>query len=218
MLFLAMEALTACKTDNKIEVLASKDDFIQNTANYFEQKPPSKTPEIFAPGLISKANEYEFGSILNNDMTEFFYGVYINGKTEIRYSKVLAGKWTKPKVILNDSIYGFNDPFLSPDENRLYFISQWPKNQSQPTNDYDIWYVNRTKNGWSKPVNAGSNINSSHNEYYISFTKTGTLFFSSNKKSDNYDIYSSELIDGEYQSAEKLSDSINTNIMKQRRL
>ncbi|WP_340063311.1 hypothetical protein [Ascidiimonas aurantiaca] len=51
----------------------------QNRA-YLKQTPPSVIPEKFAPNIISKPEEYEFGSVFNKDATEFFYGVAINGK------------------------------------------------------------------------------------------------------------------------------------------
>jgi GH43 family beta-xylosidase len=81
--------------------------------------------------------------------------------------------------------------------------------------DHDIWYVEKERDGWSEPINAGPNINSNKNEYYISFTQTGTMYFSSNKiisseRKNNFDIYSSKSIDGVFQEAIPLGDSINT--------
>lgn len=188
---------------------------IDNKLKYIEQSPPSLTPKIFAPNLISKKNEYEFGSVFNKDATEFFYGVTINGKSEIRYTKLIGNSWSEPITILSHNKWGYNDPFLSPDENKLYFISKRALDGSGNKNDHDIWYVERQENGWSEPINAGPNINSDSNEYYISFTKNGTMYFSSNKEAPenmryNFDIYSSKNIDGEFQKAVKLGDSINT--------
>ncbi len=188
--------------------------FGQTKANtkdkYLKQKLPSTTPEIFAPNLISKKGEYEFGSVFNKNATEFFYGVNVNGKEEIRYSKLQGNKWSSPQTILSHNNYGFNDPFLSPDEQRLYFISQKTLVGHDKKDDYDIWYVNRTANGWSEPINAGTNINSESSEYYISFTKDGTMYFSSNKKENNFNIYTSKDINGRFQEAIQLSNAINT--------
>jgi len=64
-----------------------------------QQKPPSMVPEIFALGFISKTDEYEFGSVFNEDATEFFYGAAVNGKEEIRYTKLIRTYWSKPKTI-----------------------------------------------------------------------------------------------------------------------
>ena len=183
---------------------------VDDHLKYLGQKPPSLNPELFAPGLISKKGEYEFGSVFNRDATEFLYGVAINGKEEIRYSKLVGKKWSKPKVILIHNQYGYNDPFLSPDENRLYFISRRALDGLGKSKDYDIWYVERNNNQWSDPINAGPNINSNGNEYYVSFTNDGTMYFSSNKKGSNFDIYASKYVKGEFQKAIQLSDSINT--------
>ncbi len=178
--------------------------------NYLNQKPPSITPSIFAPNLISKKGEYEFGSVFNKNATEFFYGVNVNGKEEIRYSKLIGDQWSEPRTILSHEKYGYNDPFLSPDEQRLYFISQRTLDGLDKKEDYDIWYVKRLTNGWSAPINAGSNINTNANEYYISFTNSGTMYFSSNKIGNNFDIYTSKFVNGKFQKATPLSDSINT--------
>ncbi|WP_053002410.1 PD40 domain-containing protein [Kordia jejudonensis] len=182
---------------------------------YLGQNPPSETPEVFAPNLISLATEYEFGSVFNADGTEFYYGVDTGNNTEIRYTKLVKNKWSTPKTILSHHKYGFNDPFLSPDENRLYFISRRSLDGKSAKQEYDIWYVEKQGNNWSKPINAGSNINTKNDEYYISFTENGTMYFSSNKRNEanrkqSFDIYSSEFKNGKFQKAVLLSDAINT--------
>lgn len=182
---------------------------------YLKEPPPSLTPRVFAPGLISKQNQSEFGSVFSADGTEFFYGVDINGKAEIRYSRLDQDTWTVPKTIIGHTTYSHNDPMLSPDETRLYYISNMPRN-GEKTSDYDIWYSKREQEGWSKPINAGSNINSPHNEYYISFTSEGTMYFSSNTdaekgKEHDYDIYSSRFENGKFQKSVKLGDAINSD-------
>ncbi|WP_350290117.1 ankyrin repeat domain-containing protein [uncultured Croceitalea sp.] len=181
---------------------------------YMGQKSPGTVSTIFAPNVIS-TEEYEFGSVFNKAGTEFYYGVDVNGKTEIRYSELQGDTWTSPKIILSHKQYGYNDPFLSPDENRLYFISNSAMDGKGEQKDIDIWYVNRTGSGWSEPVNAGPNINTSNEEYYISFTKDGTMYFSTDAYSDennrNHDIYYSKFVNGEFQKAIRLDDAINTN-------
>ena len=111
--------------------------------------------------------------------------------------------------------YSFNDPCLSIDEKKLFFISDMPLDGAGEKKDYDIWYIERTGDNWSNPVNAGMEINSEKNEYYISFSKNGTMYFSSNKRAtednkENYDIYASQEKNGKFQQPLKLSDSINT--------
>jgi Tol biopolymer transport system component len=186
----------------------------QPDQKYFHQSLPDETPQVFAPGIVSLENQFEFGAVFSKDRTEFYYGVEIKGKAETRMMKYVNGKWSAPSAVLIHDTYSFNDPFLSIDEQRLYVISDRPLTGTGPKKDYDIWYVERQGPRWSQPVNAGTNINSEKNEYYISFTGNGAMYFSSNKNEgttrNNFDIYTAAFSKGKFQPAVKLSDAINT--------
>ena len=104
---------------------------------------------------------------------------------------------------------------LSNDEQRLYYISDQAMSGEGEQKDIDIWYSEKTKNGWSEPINAGPMINTDAEEYYISFTGSGAMYFASNKgtsKEDyyNHDIYRSAFENGSFQKAVKLPSTINT--------
>jgi Tol biopolymer transport system component len=181
---------------------------------YFHELPPGIIPRVFASGKVSMSDQFEFGSVFSKDHSEFYYGVEINGKAETRMMKFENGAWTAPVTILSHDAYSYNDPFLSPDEKKLFFISDRPLSGSGPKKDYDIWYIERRSGKWSEPINAGRNINSDKNEYYISFSKNGTLYFSSNvadkEGKKNYDIYSSNFLSGGFQPPVKLPFGINS--------
>ena len=183
-------------------------------ARYFNEIPPGTTPKVFAPGKVSRSDQFEFGAVFSKDRSEFYYGVEINGKAETRMMKFENGSWAPPVTILGHDVYSYNDPFLSPDEKKLFFISDCPLNGSGPKKDYDIWYIERRSDKWSEPVNAGKNINSERNEYYISFSKNGTMYFSSNigdkEGKKNYDIYSSDFRSGKFQPSVKLPSGVNS--------
>src|SRR6185436_17425244 len=118
---------------------------------YFNQSSPGTNSQIFAPGIISTDNESEFGSIYSKDGSEFYYAVQSSaGKAELRRMKLTGNTWSKPEVLLGHDTYSYNDPFLSPDEKRLYFISDQPLGGSGPKKDFDIWYVERNGTIWSK--------------------------------------------------------------------
>src|SRR5688500_16010389 len=100
---------------------------------YFNQIPPGTTPAIFAPGKVSTPGQFEFGAVFTKERSEFYYGVEINGKAETRMAKFISknpdgksGSWTSPVAILVHNVYSFNDPFLTPDEKKLFFISDRP--------------------------------------------------------------------------------------------
>ena len=186
-----------------------------SAATYIDGEKPSLVAKKFAPGFISKSNEYEFGSIFSKDATEFYFAVSVKGKGEIRYTYLNKGKWTTPKTIISHAKYGYNDPFLSPDEQRLYYISNMPRDANDTINDIDIWYSIKKGNSWSEPINAGMNINSDKNEYYISFTTSGTMYFASNKNApmngnNDFDIYAASTAKGIFDIPKKLSSAINT--------
>ncbi len=176
---------------------------------YMGQEPPTDKRKVFAPNFIS-TEEYEFGSVFNKAGDEFYYGVDTGHGNEIRFSHLVSGEWTTPKTILVHEKYGYNDPFLSPDEQRLYFISNQAMDGQGNAKDIDIWYVERQGDGWSTPINAGPNINSEKEEYYISFTNSGTMYFSTDKNQSHHDIYYSTFENGAFQEAVKLSGAINT--------
>ncbi len=191
----------------------------QSDAKYFNETPPGTTPAIFAPGKVSRPDQFEFGAIFSKDFSEFYYAVYANGKAETRVMKIDSDhdqkrSWTSPVAILTHDVYSYNDPFLTPDQNRLFFISDRPLDGRGPKKDFDIWYIERRSGKWSEPINAGRNINSDKNEYYISFTKDGKMYFSSNvgdrEGKSNYDIYSSEFRSDGFAPSVKLASNINS--------
>jgi Tol biopolymer transport system component len=192
----------------------------QSFSGYLNQEPPGSTPKLFAPGIVSLEDRYEFGSVFSKDGKEFYYGVEGKNRPHIEYMKWEEGGWGKDgwgkadELLISDK-YGYNDPFLSPDDQRLYFISDQAMDGKGEKKDIDIWYVQREGDGWSEPINAGKEINSPNNEYYISFTKEGTMYYSSNKEAENirsnrFDIYSSPFAKTSFEASTKLGDAINT--------
>ena len=77
-------------------------------------------------------------------------------------------------------------------------------------NDNDIWFVDRTENGWSEPVNLGSIINTEAVEANPVLVKNNNLYFTSNRQDRNPDIYLSRFINGKYIKPENIGDKINT--------
>lgn len=180
---------------------------------YLGQTPPGNIPEMFMSGVISKRDTIEFGSVFSKDGRSFYFATGPSRRHEIQFSQSINGQWTPFEVLLKHPDYGFNDPFLSNDEQRLYFISRKPKDDRDVPLNHDIWYIQKEADGWSEPINAGPQINSDKNEYYISFSEDGSMYFSSNKDTDsdsNFDIYRAQAIEGGWAEPVKLSDAINT--------
>lgn len=189
----------------------------KTNVKYFNQPSPGLTSVIFAPEVVSLPDRFEFGSVFSKNGKEFYYAINQNNKAQILTMKREGNGWSKSEPLVVHDTYSFNDPFLSPDEKRLYFISDMPlSGTGEKKKDFDIWYIERKGNQWSKPIHTGTKINSDKNEYYISFSKDGTLYFSSGRNApesnpDDHDIYMSKNKNGEFQTPEKLGSSVNTS-------
>jgi hypothetical protein len=72
------------------------------------------------PRIISLPDRVEFGSIYSKNGKEFYYAIEINGKAEIRLMKFENNKWSEPVQLMVHNEYSYNDPFLTPDEKRLF--------------------------------------------------------------------------------------------------
>ncbi|MEM9546444.1 MAG: hypothetical protein AAGA77_10760 [Bacteroidota bacterium] len=183
---------------------------------YFAQDLPGKTPAVFAPGVISKPDRYEFGCTISGDGTEFYFGVDNNGKMETHRTVLINGKWSRQENIFPNEPYGYNDPMFTPDEKRLFFISNRPTKSNKNKQDIDIWYIERTNGDWSEPINAGSEINNNLDQYYSSFTADGSLYYGSRMPDEknlgySFDIYKSPFVDGQFTTPIKLPQEINTD-------
>ena len=90
-----------------------------------------------------------------------------------------------------------------------------PKNDTiKNKGDFDIWYVERKniKAPWSKPINAGSKVNSVNNEFYPTLSINNNLYFTmeANTGLGKDDIYYCNWDGKEYAEPVLLSTSINS--------
>ena len=85
-------------------------------------------------------------------------------------------EWQKPEslTIAEDSIVVAH-PSISDDGSTLYFAANLPGGYGQT----DIWKINKKGEGWSEPINLGSNINTAGKEVFPFIHSDGTLYFSS---------------------------------------
>lgn len=70
--------------------------------------------------------------------------------------------------------YGYLHPYFDSSSDKLYFVSDMPGGYG----GYDIYSVEKKNGIWTKPVNAGSNINTEYDEAYP-YVKNNIMFFSS---------------------------------------
>jgi len=121
--------------------------------------------------------------------------------------------WSKPKTVSFTGNYRDLEPAFSHDGKRLYFVSNRPVDSTTiVSKDYDIWYVDKTETGWSKPKNMGSPINTDGHEFYPSLTKNGDIYFTTEREGavGREDIFVSRLKNGAYQEPVSIKGGVNT--------
>ncbi|MEM6569825.1 MAG: serine hydrolase [Planctomycetota bacterium] len=188
-----------------------------NEAAYLGEPAVGLTPEIFAPDVLSLEDRYEYGIAISADGLQIYFGVAGDERAEIRSVEYAEGEWSTDRPVLPDATFSFNDPFLSSDQKRLYFISDAALTGEGRKQDHDIWYVERREKGWSDLIHGGAELNTSFEEYFVSLTDDGTLYFASNRPKPpadswggGFDLYASPSADGSFQSAKRLPAALNT--------
>lgn len=192
-------------------VNAQRDEFPKLTGPYLGQKPPGVTPEVFAPGIISRPDYFEHSAaIFSPDGNE----VYWSGKPigtrffEIKFMKMINGRWTEPQVasFSQKPDVNFHQPSFSPDGKKLYFDT-----------GSDIWVVERQGEGWAEPSKISPKINSAGSGASLhlqTITENGSAYFRKYNPNEPFGkkaiIYISRKIKGNYTEPEILDENINS--------
>ena len=156
----------------------------QNYTDIFESRIDKKS-KWSTPIPVEVINsEFEDGSpCFSSNYKELYFTRCEAGKREkkgcvIMFSRRTGDNWSEPKNlgILPDSMITAH-PAITNDGLILYFVS----NMAGGSGGKDIWIVTRAKegDGWSKPRNAGPDINTAGEELFPFIREEGTLYFSS---------------------------------------
>ena len=106
------------------------------------------------------------------------------------------------------------DPALNHDGSRLFFATRRlrPGESESADKGFDIWFADRTENGWAEEQFLGDIVNSGSSQVYPSVAANGTLYFQA-VRDEGYgkaDIYRSRLSDGRFLPPENLGAAINS--------
>jgi Tol biopolymer transport system component len=171
---------------------------------------PLTEPVLFAEGVVSTP-DYELNSAFMPDgRTVYFTKSTANmAFWTIVVTRFRDGAWTEPEVAPFSGQYSDADPFVSPDGNRLFFISRRPV-PGFTRREPHIWYVERSGTTWSEPRNIAV-LNGEAGEYYPSVAADGTLYFATARPGGlgHRDLYRSRLAGGAYQEPENLGAPLN---------
>lgn len=203
------------------------EDIYESTWNSVQQTWGTSKP---VEGAVN-SKEYDGNSGLSADGNTLF--MYRNSSEEnkkvltptgggdIMYSKVgSTGRWSAPKFVegVNSTTLDYG-AVVTADGKTMYFISNRTGIlQGRGTQGgKDIWKSTLQEDGtWGKPENLGDKINTSGDESSVFIHPNGqTLFFCSEGHNDKsyggFDVFRSELKNGEWTVPENLGYPINTH-------
>ncbi|WP_010665106.1 carboxypeptidase regulatory-like domain-containing protein [Marinilabilia salmonicolor] len=115
----------------------------------------------------------------------------------VHFSRNAEGKWDSPTELpINEPESSSGHPFLTQNGKRLWFTS----NREGGFGGSDIWYADRSSDGWHNPVNAGKEINTEGNEMFPFEDNNGILYFSSDGHlgMGGLDLFMAKNTDGKY--------------------
>jgi Tol biopolymer transport system component len=154
-------------------------DFPELKGPYLGQKPPGKTPEIFAPGIVSVDRYGEFVCMFSPQGNECIfdrYGddEYANGA--VFMTRIENGKWIKPEIFALFS--KFEDvflPTLSPDGKYWFFTSNSLPVPDETKRIIPMYFMKKTETGWTEPEYLTQSI-------HASMTLDGTVYLNSGRE------------------------------------
>lgn len=181
---------------------------------------PVKTPQLFAPSIISSEHS-EFDIIFTNDTkTVYFTRRVGNGKQKIYTSTYTNGKWKTPEIA-SFSTDRDEYPNLTPDGKTIYFGSARPiPNRPNKGNfDTNIWRTDFKNGSWTTPVPLSPTINNVQaegeewpvsNENHFN-TYNGKIFYLCTMLSGEVgiDLYQTTKKGNDFTKPEKLGVNIN---------
>ncbi|MCG2462194.1 hypothetical protein K8352_15650 [Flavobacteriaceae bacterium F89] len=154
---------------------------------------------------------------ISNEGDEAFFTIQSPGQ-EISQLATLRKEnevWQNPELLPFCDSYMYLEPFLSPNGNRLFFVSDRPLDDTtNDRKDFNIWYVDRNSadKEWSKPKAIGEPVNSGSNEFYPTVSENNNLYFTMDSPNGlgKDDIYFCKWEDGKYSIPVLLDESINS--------
>ena len=188
-------------------LLSPQNEFPKLTGPYLGQKPPGMTPEIFAPGLVSKKGD-QAKLNLSPDLKEIIYWERKppdNLNTIVRIVQD-GEQWKAPEILPFSKNHINNEPSLSPDGKILFFVSNRPRNKGgEPEQTPDIWFVEKVEGTWGEPMNMGAPVNTDGVEVQPFMSAEPCFYFCKPPA----EIYCSKLSAAKWQEPVKLSEKIN---------
>ena len=164
---------------------------------------PSVQPQQFGEDFFS--GTFHSTPVFSADGKKMWWaGDYRTAK--IYFSEFEDNQWKEPKSItFSESIKSYRDPFIAPDGNKFYFISEKTYPGSEVGSRENIWMMEKLGDEWSEPKPLPESINSLELHWTISVDNHYNLYFAASKNR-NFDIFVSTYENGNY------SDPVNLDM------
>jgi cytohesin len=187
--------------------------------DYMGQKPPGETPELFAPGIVSSIWGLHSSLAISPDGNMALWAPMITIPGElystggILMSERINGRWTAPRFATFVGDGNADVPFFTQDGKRMYLMSDMGLPDNPQSRRERIWYVDRTKEGWSEPKPVDATVNDYPHHWHFSVDADHTIYFSSSVPEGlgEGDIYRAKLVDGKWQKPENLGAPVNSD-------
>jgi hypothetical protein len=156
------------------------------------------TGELFITRTIQKSDK---GKKDGKRLRTHLLKIFISSKT--------GGKWNSPEpFFLNSDVFSVGHPSISPDGQKLYFVSDMPGGFGQT----DIYCCTRKEGKWGAPENLGKAINSAGKEMFPSLTGD-RLFFASDGQPGlgGLDLFVSTLNGDKWSVAKNVGTPLNSS-------
>jgi len=182
--------INACTTKKK----HSKDsDSLTIESPYLGQKPPSLTPEPFAPNMVT-TKRWEYGGVFTPDMKEFYFIREVGETKEDRKQEFVVFRSKNDQWEASVISPRVGQPYIAPDGKIMHLGKR---------------YMERTEVGWSEVKKLSAPFKDLPIMRLTASSK-GTYFFDEFKPDITGDIRYSRLVDGKYEEPKLLGKNINT--------
>ncbi len=176
---------------------------------YFGQKPPGITPELFAPGIVSRAWTGDYACTWSPDGKEFYFtratATPDGGMMQVTMaSRLVAGGWTFPEPARFSAGFSAHEPHISRDNKRIYWGWFRPIPAGEPNvqkMNYGIWASERTAAVWSQPTFVGQGM-------FVSSTNDGQIYVTDHTDLPNGYLAKARMVNGKFAGFERLAGGI----------
>jgi hypothetical protein len=183
-------ALTAILISMFVSVVSSQP--IPPDSLYLGQTPPGNIPQIFAPGIISVTGRTEYGISISPDGDEMLFALGNWPYKRTMIMKYENNHWTGPDTVSFSLTRSAEEAIYSPGGQRVYYYAYNPPN---PVGGADLCYSIKPGTEWEEPINLGSPLNTSQDEYHPCVVADSSVYFENAAGKICYSKYQ----DGTYQ-------------------